>query len=398
MKLICTNKQLRSELSRLVIQYPKLAFASAWASANTDVFRLILANKRKIKSAVIGTHFYQTDPDVLDKFVDSKKVKFIMQTGGVFHPKVYVFWDDQSWEILIGSANLTAGALNVNSELSTLITDQDGTFSLKDDVLAMIQGYFNSKDARTVNQSDADCYRNLCKLKARDIDRLAGKYGMNPGAKPPIDSSVMSMDWPTFLQKVKQDKTHGFNERIAMLKAIRQEFEKHEHFNDMDIDMRCGIAGLHSKALPNWGWFGSMIGAGVFKSLIKKSHPAFSLALDEVPLTGDVTRQHYDRFIAEYLKAYPNGRDGIATATRLLTMKRPDFFVCVDAANRRLLAQDIGITRPDKLDYERYWEEVILRLRDAPWWQSSEPTIDIEKAVWHGRSAMLDAIFYEQTK
>lgn len=79
-------------------------------------------------------------------------------------------------------------------------------------------------------------------------------------------------------------------------------------------------------------------------------------------------------------------------------MKRPDFFVCVDSANRRLLAQDIGITRPDKLDYERYWEEVILRLRDAPWWQSSEPTIDIEKAMWHGRSAMLDAIFYEQSK
>jgi hypothetical protein len=164
----------------------------------------------------------------------------------------------------------------------------------------------------------------------------------------------------------------------------------------MEFDARRGIAGLPSDTIPNPLWFGSMTGAGTFYNLINEEHPALSLALDEIPLLGDIRKVHYDRFIEEYLKAYPKGRDGLGTATRLLAMKRPDVFLCVDAKNKKRLAEDVGMSRPDKLDYERYWHEVILRLMDSPWWQSSEPTAAKERAVWNARAAMLDAIFYEQ--
>ena len=393
MEIISTNEQLRKQLLRLIENYPEMAFATAWASASTDVFQSILTSKQKIFGAVIGTHFYQTHPDVLDHFVGSKKVKFILQPEGVFHPKVYIFWDGLMWEMIIGSANLTAGALSVNSELSTLISHKDGTPSLKGELVNVLKGYLD--DARTISQDDADSYRRLWLLKKPNLARISGQYGGVGSKKPAIDSPVMSMDWPTFFERVKQDKTHGFAERISMLEAMKVQFNKHAHFNDMELDVRLGIAGLASQFFPHWGWFGSMIGAGKFYRSMNEGHPAFSLALDQIPLQGEVTKAHFDHFISEYLKAFPEGRDGIATATRLLAMKRPDTFVCVDAANRRLLSEDMGINCPDTLDYERYWEEVILRLMDSPWWQSPEPNEPEDRAVWQGRAAMLDAIFYE---
>lgn len=89
MKLISTSNELKKQLKRLIEKYPYIAIATAWASADTDVFRALVSHERKIVKAVIGTHFYQTHPDVLDQFVGSRKVKFILQPGGVFHPKVY---------------------------------------------------------------------------------------------------------------------------------------------------------------------------------------------------------------------------------------------------------------------------------------------------------------------
>lgn len=396
MKTISTNKQLSNQLLRLINKYPNMAFATAWASAGTDVFRSILESKRNIIGAVIGTHFYQTDPDVLDYFVGSKKVKFILQSDGVFHPKVYIFWDGPEWEIIIGSANLTAGALSVNSELSILISHQDGTPSLKDEFENVLNGYLDG--ARTINQDEADSYRRLWLLKKSDLKRISGQYGSQKSKKLAMNSAVMSMDWPTFLERVKQDKHHGIDGRIRMLKVMNAQFTEHAHFNDMELDVRLGIAGLKCNFCPHSRWFGSMLGAGHFRQAIKNGERSISLALDQIPLQGCVTKAHFKHFISEFQKAFSGGGARLATASRLLAMKRPDTFVCVSGANRRMLSEDMGINRPDKLDYERYWEEVILPLKDSPWWQSPKPSKPKDQAVWQRRAAMLDAIFYEPKK
>src|ERR1700722_14149086 len=110
MQLITKNRVLERNLFRCIGQYEKVAFATAWASADTNVFRLLQSRKNTIQQAVIGTHFYQTHPDVLDEFVGHKEVRFILQSSGVFHPKIFVFWNADGWEGFVGSANLTKGA------------------------------------------------------------------------------------------------------------------------------------------------------------------------------------------------------------------------------------------------------------------------------------------------
>lgn len=393
MRVISTNSELSKQLVRLVAEYPHIAIATAWASADTEVFRALVRHRRRLAQAVIGTHFYQTHPDVLDQFIESNNVKFMLQPDGVFHPKVYVFWSANAWEVILGSPNLTHGALTKNAELAMLVTSNDGQPEMKDQILQVIGSYFDA--ARSVSRSEAESYRAIWRLKARDLSRVADEFGEKPATKPAVQSKVMSMEWDAYLAELKKDQSHGFKERLAMLAAVRRLFDKNPRFNDISIDGRLGISGFSSNAVPNPKWFGSMQGAGTFRHLINKESEAFSLALDEIPAEGEVLREHYDAFIGQYVSAFHAGRHGLGTATRLLAMKRPDVFLCVDAKNRKRLAEDIGIVRVDRLDYERYWDEVVLRLMASPWWQAPEPDEPGAKAAWHARSAMLDAIFYE---
>ena len=98
-------------------------------------------------------------------------------------------------------------------------------------------------------------------------------------------------------------------------------------------------------------------------------------------------------YIEKFQQAFPNGGHGIGTATRLLSMKRPDVFVCFDSANRTKLCKAFQISQ--NIDYERYWDSVIERIQASTWWNVKRPSQQEEAAVWDARTAMLDSLFYE---
>ncbi|MGO7050377.1 phospholipase D-like domain-containing protein [Rhizobium johnstonii] len=77
---------------------------------------------------VIGTDFYQSDPDLLDKLrklTPGRNVRVFMgdfeANLPTFHPKVYVFRRGANASVIVGSANLTSGGLRKNHELSILL-------------------------------------------------------------------------------------------------------------------------------------------------------------------------------------------------------------------------------------------------------------------------------------
>lgn len=392
MKLITTNAALKANLARLINKYENISFAVAWASAGTEVFKELSANRNCIHKAVIGTHFYQTHPDVLDAFIGSNDVRFILQPRGVFHPKIYVFWNKQHWEILIGSANLTAGALTKNAEAMVLISDNDqAVSSLKEETIDLIDSYW--KEARTVKNAAALSYRALWEKQQPALRRLSGQYCQSSRSKAPVDSKVMGMSWTQFYALVRQDAYHGFEGRSDLLKLVRTEFETTGHFQEMDLGIRQTIAGLPNNFNDNWAWFGSMRGAGYYSHEVINNNPHLSAALDQIPLNGPVSREHYEAYIAEFVQAFPNGRDGVGTASRLLAMKRPDYFVCFNSKNQKELCKDFEINQTG-MDYERYWEEVIERIIDSAWWNEPPPQNALARSVWDFRAAMSDAIFY----
>lgn len=395
MQLISNGTTFKAHLTRLFARYSHVSLAVAWASAGTDAFKSLTVHKAKIKQAVIGTHFYQTHPDVLDVFVGSDSTKFILQPAGVFHPKVYCFSDSagKEFEIIIGSANFTHGAMTVNTELSTLITHKDGQPEILEQTLAFIETQFGR--ARSLSQEEADNYRKLWKLRQPEIKKLEGQYGETKSGTAPVDMPLMTLDWPDYLALVKADKTHNFKDRLELLSIVRKLFAKTPRFADMDQEERKAVAGMDSKIAKDAKWFGSMMGVGYFQQAINNNSEHLSNALDKIPLTGEVNKSQYDAFIEEYLKAFPNGRDGIGTSSRLLALKRPDYFICVDSKNRDKLTKEFDI-RKSGLDYDRYWYEIVGRLIDTPWWKSLPPLDSTELEAWQGRAAMLDALFYEE--
>jgi hypothetical protein len=200
---------------------------------------------------------------------------------------------------------------------------------------------------------------------------------------------------------VKSEKArtlgHSMEGRLRVIQATKQHFAIHPHFNDIDIRGRQQIAGLLKPGKQDtvgYRWFGSMKGAGKFQRAIKSEDENLSLALDLVPNAGDVSREVYLAYIDQYKKAFPNGRHGIGTATRLLAMKRPDLFVCIDKQNKKRLCAAFGIG--GNVDYESYWDSIIQRIRDLSWWCSQPPHSSAEREVWEARAAFLDSMFYDE--
>ncbi|MDL0433983.1 phospholipase D family protein [Marinobacter sp. TBZ242] len=392
MRLVRHGNALEELIVKLTAAHEKIDFAVAWASSGTAAFTEISNRRKKINKAVIGTHFYQTHPDVLDDFVGDKRTRFVLQPQGVFHPKLYVFTSGGEWEILIGSANLTRGAFDKNSEVMLHFTNQDAPDSILQESQDIISGYW--ADGDEVSKQIADTYRNLWKAQQPSLRRVSSNYGESGKFKAPIHTSIMSMSWDDFFRAVKKDLYHGFSERCDLLDQVQREFRDSPNYSEMSLGVRKTIAGLPNDYNDHWAWFGSMKGAGYFHQAINNNDPHISAALDEIPLEGGITEQHYRSYIEEFVKAFPHGRDGVAVASRLLALKRPDHFVCLDGKNRSQLCKDFGVKKTD-MNYDRYWDEVICPIMDSVWWNAPVPTSKSQLKVWAGRAAMLDALFYQ---
>jgi hypothetical protein len=183
-----------------------------------------------------------------------------------------------------------------------------------------------------------------------------------------------------------------------VLGAARTLFEKYGTLAAMPKKDRQGVGGFIESADMPWGWFGSMWGAGTFKNLINEQPEKLSEALDQIPFSGPVQPSDYEAFVSRYKAAFPRKNDqptrhGLATATRLLAMKRPDYFVCLDRANKVGLSDAFGI-KINNHDYDAYWDSVIERICESKWWNSRRPKDNYARQVWDGRTAFLDAIYY----
>ncbi len=213
------------------------------------------------------------------------------------------------------------------------------------------------------------------------------------GSRPSQSVNLATLTWADFFARVRaEEHPPGFplmQERLQVLREIRQLFAQTAHFRDLDYMERRKIAGLVKSTNPDFLLFGSMRAVGLFKRAIRDNNEGISLALDEIPLDGDITRDHYQRFTDRFLNAFE--RAGMALASRLLAMKRPDTFVCVNNKNREGLFRAFRLN--PRRDAEAYWD-LIEKIRACTWWNVAPPAAGDEREVWRARAAFLDALFY----
>jgi hypothetical protein len=85
MRLLTTAAEINAELMRLLRACSSCQIAVAWASVGFKAFDLLAKNAKKIERMVIGTHFYQTHPDFIERFLTHPNVRFLMNPDGIFH-------------------------------------------------------------------------------------------------------------------------------------------------------------------------------------------------------------------------------------------------------------------------------------------------------------------------
>ncbi len=217
---------------------------------------------------------------------------------------------------------------------------------------------------------------------------------VDDGNRPGQSIDLVALSWPDFFARVRAEQHppgHALmQQRLEVIREARRLFSENAHFRTIDYVGRRKIAGLLKSAKPDFLLFGSMQWVGLFKRAIKENNEGVSLALDEIPLEGDISHQQYQKFTDCFLNAFK--RSGMALASRLLAMKRPDSFVCVNNGNREGLFQAFRVM-PSR-DAEAYWD-LIQRVRGCSWWRAPRPAVaGDERDVWQARAAFLDALFY----
>jgi HKD family nuclease len=392
--LLTTSAGMSKALRGAMRRYARFRWSVAWASAGFPLFDELLKKRDRVSQLVVGTHFYQTHPDFLEVFVDDAKVHVVLQPSGVFHPKIYLFENSRDdWACIIGSPNFTGAAFSANVEVALHFDNTVSGANMDYDALRKVidEHWGNGKP---LTKELLDTYRSIWNRKAQLLGQLAGTYGGKPG-KPIVSVAVLKLKWSEFVSRVKSEKHHALGMRIDVLRGVRAYFRSTKHLADLGKDERRRIAGLVGQDQGvDWGYFGSMRGAGWFWMAIDANDRNLSAALDEIPSDGLVSKGDYEAFIESFKKASPGGVR-VAVATRLLCTKRPDTFVCLDNRNRAGLCKAFGITQSN-MSYARYWSEIIERVRDAVWWNAPRPSDAEQEEIWMGRTAFLDALYYEE--
>lgn len=386
---------VRNRLLQLIKDCHSFQWATAWASESEVLDAAI--NSNKMTSFIIGTHQYFTAPEVLDKCLDIPEVRVMHPKGPMFHPKLYVFFIGERIEVFVGSSNLTKGGLEKNIECGIFINGESTSPSLQN-LAAHVSALWQK-----ANELDDD-FITTYKANHRRVRSAQQELEDFVKIEKPKKSSLSAdditphkMNWSEFLDLVKRDKMHGLDKRLSVLSQARQLFAKAISFADLEEEEQMCIAGIlqpSERNDVNWAYFGQMSSYGSYTPILKRHAKLFSKALDKIPLQGKVTHEHYKAYLSAFLKIPGASKTWTGMGTRLLAMKRPDYFVCIDGANRYGLCTHFSVA-PTTTNLSNYWERIIKPMMMTPWWDCDMPPKKSDQQTWMGRAAMLDAIYYD---
>ncbi len=364
----------------------------------------LLRNRAKIHQVLFGTHFCQTDPDLLERLQSCKGARVVPQTGrGTFHPKVFGFASGDRRAAIIGSANFTNAGFGSNIEAAVWLEGRVGDEPL-DTALSFVDAQWRQWRTRgQITDEFLAAYRRQYESNAR-LRQAMERPPFVPrrrGGEPEHD--LLNMDWPDYLRVIDEaENAVTIPDRVEILNRTRRLFDGRA-FADFNRPERRAVAGMMDKEQAeeaglgrlDWRLFGSMLGSGEFQKRINANSRFISAALEHIPPQGEVTKEQFESYCGDFLRAFEDAerQPHVASMTRLPALKRPDYFVCLDARNRVGLGKDVGFAH-SRLDITQYWDDVIEPLLQTEWWRKERPPGQNGR-LWDGRVAMLDVMYYD---
>ena len=225
MELVTDTKKLSKTFINLTKKYRYISFATAWASTGHEAFRLLLEYQEKIQHSTIGLHFYQTDPEVLAQLQHNKNVRFISQMDGVFHPKLYLFWNTPTdWALLSGSANFTNGAFNGKNQETMLLTKGESADFFQEISRFLKNDCFDN--AVEIGDEQIEHYRTLYHQRQKHIHTLSNYYPTgnkhSEMGKSILSTNILTYSWDKYFKIIQQDKNQLFKDRLDLLDYVKE--------------------------------------------------------------------------------------------------------------------------------------------------------------------------------
>lgn len=392
MKFISSTKEMQRVLKNNIKNYKHYKWAVAWASTAAPEFDYLKQHIDDQDKLVVGIHFYQTDPEFIQSFLGQENVRFILQPQGTFHPKIYLFENSSSdWCAMLGSSNYTSAAFTSNVEAIVVLSSKTEDRAVYEQISAAINHWFEQGEC--LSESDLENYRRICQRRKNLINKISDQFDEKQSEQALIRHPLLNLSWQQYVdQIVQEDLHHSTQMRLEVLEKACSYFQQYNRFISMPYELRRCIAGYGRDQFLEWGYFGSMQGAMQFKNRIKNANPDLSEAIDSIPLTGVIEQQHFSEYQRRLASAFPDGGYDIAVLTRLLAMKRPDYFISVNKQNSDGLRQ--GLLIQGRIKVNNYWSSVIERIMESHWWNAERPNDIMGIRIWHRRAAMLDALYY----
>lgn len=389
MELITDKKSFSRKFLECIKHYKTFSCCVAWAGNPKDIeaMHYLTNHSDKIGKMIVGLHFYQTSPEFLRKFMDNKDVRFVMSTAGVFHPKVYLFKNTKNdWCVLTGSYNLTSGGFDVNEEVNVLFCQDDDADGK---LFAQVEKYIENQYKKAADMTDADC-ENYCRSYDSQKSRRKSLETVIKVKKSIfVDAALSLLTWDEYAAELYENDYIDI--RLRILREAHRLFEKYKKFYSMPVDDRKRIAGTIGRVKdPDWEFFGTS-GNGVFRHLIIEDGEDIANALDNIPLTGKVTKKMFNEYCNAF---YDIWGDPTASATRLLSMKRPDLFLCFNDKNKRLFSKCANIPMKE-LSLRNYWDIINEGIMQSVWYQEAH-TATYGTELVPFKVALLDTLFYKK--
>lgn len=120
----------------------------------------------------VGTDFFLTEPDALERLLElrrhgSLRISVADRSSATFHPKMYSARNGIKVKTLVGSANLTGGAMGSNEELSLRIDHEVGD-DLARQIDVTIQRYRSSARFQALDPLVLQQYRSAYEIDQRE--------------------------------------------------------------------------------------------------------------------------------------------------------------------------------------------------------------------------------------
>jgi hypothetical protein len=353
---------------------------------------------KKVRKAVVGTAFAQTEPYALTELNNrDERLRLMINTTGTFHPKVILGTKGKLCRAIVGSANLTTAAFTKNTELSMLMKGDSNEQVFKD-IQNFIQDQFDQG-----KKLDKDWLDNEYTPIWKKAKRTQSHVPRSP--LEAISLVDLNMSWDQYVAVIFDQQGRitkgGHTIRIddtgnsykVELDNARDVFDKMPNFAEINgqgheskRNLMLGFGTLSG------GQLGNMNANREGKKIIRKTPGKIGKSLDRLPLKDPVSLTLANKLLGE-LTELPGIK--IATASRLFALKRPDLFVSVNTGCMATLAPLLGVK---KITTVKQYIKLLEALWNTEWHKAKRPQRNRPKRelwLWNHRAALLDAAIFD---